>query len=83
MNLLTFPHVLCLLTCRLCYWTQRSRSSEDQWDEAFNRKATLLKSLSVVLSCSPVCEKQCLFALLQSYKENNIEEELIKKVAGL
>ncbi|GLD57106.1 serine-protein kinase ATM [Lates japonicus] len=58
----------------------RSISAEDQQDEAFNRKATLLKSLSVVLCCSPVCEKQSLFALFQSYKENNIEEQLIKKM---
>lgn len=48
----------------------------------FNRKATLLKSLSVVLCCSPVCEKQSLFALFQSYKENDIEEQLIKKVTS-
>ncbi|XP_034724062.1 serine-protein kinase ATM [Etheostoma cragini] len=59
---------------------QRSSSSEDHRDESFNRKATLLKSLSVVLCCSPVCEKQGLFALFQSYKENNIEELLIKKM---
>ncbi|XP_022052894.2 serine-protein kinase ATM isoform X1 [Acanthochromis polyacanthus] len=58
----------------------RSSSSEDQQDETFNRKATLLKSLSVVLRCSPVCEKQSLFALFQSYKENNVEEQLIKKM---
>ncbi|KAM6933084.1 serine-protein kinase ATM [Xenentodon cancila] len=58
----------------------RGICSEAQQDEAFNRKATLLKSLSVVLCCSPVCEKQCLFALFQSYKENNIEEQLIKKM---
>ncbi|XP_019950752.2 serine-protein kinase ATM [Paralichthys olivaceus] len=58
----------------------RCSSSEDQKDEAFNRKTTLLKSLSVVLCCSSVCEKQCLFALFQSYKENNIEEQLIKKM---
>ncbi|KAM4566592.1 serine-protein kinase ATM isoform 3-T3 [Odontesthes bonariensis] len=58
----------------------RGSSAEDQQDEAFNRMATLLKSLSVVLCCSPVCEKQCLFALFQSYKENNIEEQLIKKM---
>nr|XP_046246217.1 serine-protein kinase ATM isoform X2 [Scatophagus argus] len=58
----------------------KSISSEDQQDESFNRKATLLKSLSVVLCCSPVCEKQCLFALFQSYKENNIEEQVIKKM---
>ncbi|XP_031716383.1 serine-protein kinase ATM isoform X1 [Anarrhichthys ocellatus] len=58
----------------------RSSSSQDQKDELFNRKATLLKTLSVVLCCSPVCEKQSLFALFQSYKENNIEEQLIKKM---
>ncbi|XP_076591459.1 serine-protein kinase ATM isoform X1 [Chaetodon auriga] len=58
----------------------RSTSLEDQQDESFNRKAALLKSLSVVLCCSPVCEKQSLFALFQSYKENNIEEQLIKKM---
>ncbi|KAF3847994.1 hypothetical protein F7725_021022 [Dissostichus mawsoni] len=29
---------------------------------------------------SPVCEKQSLFALFQSYKENNIKEQLIKKM---
>ncbi|XP_061575088.1 serine-protein kinase ATM [Cololabis saira] len=58
----------------------RGLCSEVQQDEAFNRKAALLKSLSVVLCCSPVCEKQCLFALFQSYKENNIEEQLIKKM---
>ncbi|KAG7478644.1 serine-protein kinase ATM [Solea senegalensis] len=58
----------------------RGSSTEEQPDEAFNRKATLLKSLSVVMCCSPVCEKQSLFALFQSYKENNIEEQLIKKM---
>ncbi|KAM6946333.1 serine-protein kinase ATM [Aplochiton taeniatus] len=59
---------------------QKSSSSEDLKDETFNRMAALLKSLSVVLCCSPVCEKQALFALFQSYKENNIEEQLIQKV---
>ncbi|CAN9511502.1 unnamed protein product [Ophioblennius macclurei] len=58
----------------------RGRSSVQQHDETFNRKAMLLKCLSVVLCCSPVCEKQALFALFQSYKENNIEEQLIKKM---
>uniref|UniRef100_A0A8C7T2I5 non-specific serine/threonine protein kinase n=1 Tax=Oncorhynchus mykiss TaxID=8022 RepID=A0A8C7T2I5_ONCMY len=61
---------------------QVNLSPEDLSDETFNRKATLLKSVSVVLCCSPVCEKQSLFALFQSYKENNIEEPLIKKVLG-
>lgn len=70
------------LTYCLCNRTQRGCSSEDREDEMFNRKATLLKSLSVVLCCSPVCEKQSLFALFQSYKENDIEEQLIKKVTS-
>ncbi|KAJ7995488.1 hypothetical protein DPEC_G00245090 [Dallia pectoralis] len=61
---------------------QKSSPPEDLSDETFNRKATLLKSLSVVLCCSPVFEKQCLFALFQSYMENHIEEALIKKVLG-
>lgn len=64
----------------MCDHTQSGSHSADQQDEAFNRKAALLKSLSVVLCCSPVCEKQSLFAVFQSYKENNIEEQLIKKV---
>ncbi|XP_051534451.1 serine-protein kinase ATM isoform X2 [Myxocyprinus asiaticus] len=61
---------------------QRNCAPEDSPDEMFNRRATLLKSVSMVMSCSPVCEKQALFALLQSYKENNIDEQLIKKVLG-
>lgn len=60
----------------------RSISSEEKRDEMFNRKAALLTSLSLVLCCSPVCEKQALFAILQSYKENDIEEQLIKKMLG-
>ncbi|KAK7882898.1 hypothetical protein WMY93_029072 [Mugilogobius chulae] len=59
---------------------QRHISSEEKPDEMFNRKAALLKTLSSVLCCSPVCEKQALFALLQSYKENDIDEQLIKKM---
>ncbi|XP_065137946.1 serine-protein kinase ATM [Paramisgurnus dabryanus] len=59
---------------------QRNCSPEDESDEIFNCRATLLKSISLVMSCSPVCEKQALFALFQSHKENGIEEQLIKKV---
>lgn len=72
--------LFCLCFICWCYQIQKSSSTDDEQDEIFNRKATLLKSLSVVLCCSPVCEKQTLFALFQSYKENNIEEHLIKKV---
>uniref|UniRef100_A0A672Y667 non-specific serine/threonine protein kinase n=1 Tax=Sphaeramia orbicularis TaxID=375764 RepID=A0A672Y667_9TELE len=57
-----------------------SSVAKEQQDETFNRKAALLKSLSLVLCCSPVCEKQSMFALFQSYKENNVEEQLIKKM---
>lgn len=59
---------------------QKDCSPGDQRDESSNRRASLLRSLCVVLCCSPVCEKQALFALFQAYKENNIEEQLIKKV---
>uniref|UniRef100_A0A9J7ZJS6 non-specific serine/threonine protein kinase n=1 Tax=Cyprinus carpio carpio TaxID=630221 RepID=A0A9J7ZJS6_CYPCA len=62
-----------VLLCKNC-------PSEDLPDETFNRRAVLLKSVSMVMSCSPVCEKQALFALVQSYKENSIDEQLIKKV---
>ncbi|XP_062844079.1 serine-protein kinase ATM [Trichomycterus rosablanca] len=61
---------------------QRNGAPEDLPDETFNRQASLLKSLSMVMCCSPVCEKQALFALFQSYKENSIKEHLIKKVLG-
>ncbi|KAG2457109.1 ATM kinase, partial [Polypterus senegalus] len=59
----------------------QKRSMADEFeDEQFNRKATLLKVIYVVLCCSPVCEKQALFALFQSFKENKIDLRLIKKV---
>ncbi|XP_016073693.1 PREDICTED: serine-protein kinase ATM isoform X3 [Miniopterus natalensis] len=49
-------------------------------DEIYNRKAVLLMMIAVVLCCSPVCEKQALFALCKSVKENGLEPHLIKKV---
>ncbi|XP_006833863.1 PREDICTED: serine-protein kinase ATM [Chrysochloris asiatica] len=49
-------------------------------DELYNRKAVLLMMIAVVLQCSPVCEKQALFALCKSVKENGLEPHLIKKV---
>nr|XP_019570457.1 PREDICTED: serine-protein kinase ATM isoform X1 [Rhinolophus sinicus]XP_019570459.1 PREDICTED: serine-protein kinase ATM isoform X1 [Rhinolophus sinicus]XP_019570460.1 PREDICTED: serine-protein kinase ATM isoform X1 [Rhinolophus sinicus]XP_019570461.1 PREDICTED: serine-protein kinase ATM isoform X1 [Rhinolophus sinicus] len=49
-------------------------------DENLNRKAVLLMMIAVVLSCSPICEKQALFALCKSVKENGLEPQLIKKV---
>ncbi|XP_058145086.1 serine-protein kinase ATM [Dasypus novemcinctus] len=49
-------------------------------DELYNRKAVLLTVIAMVLYCSPVCEKQALFALCKSVKENGLEPHLIKKV---
>ncbi|XP_011366455.1 serine-protein kinase ATM isoform X2 [Pteropus vampyrus] len=49
-------------------------------DEIYNRKAVLLMTIAVVLYSSPVCEKQALFALCKSVKENGLEPHLIKKV---
>ena len=49
-------------------------------DEIYNRKAVLLIMIAVVLKCSPVCEKQALFVLCKSVKEDGLEPHLIKKV---
>ncbi|XP_064144943.1 serine-protein kinase ATM isoform X1 [Loxodonta africana] len=49
-------------------------------DELYNRKAVLLMMIAVVLHCSPICEKQALFALCKSVKENGLEPHFIKKV---
>uniref|UniRef100_A0A8C3XBW8 non-specific serine/threonine protein kinase n=1 Tax=Cyanoderma ruficeps TaxID=181631 RepID=A0A8C3XBW8_9PASS len=45
-----------------------------------NGKAVLLMLITMVLCCSPVCEKQALFAICQSVKENGLEPHLVKKV---
>ncbi|XP_060036103.1 serine-protein kinase ATM isoform X1 [Erinaceus europaeus] len=62
----------------------REMSHRDQnselLDESYNRKSVLLMMVAVVLSCSPVCEKQALFALCKSVKVNGLEPHLIKKV---
>uniref|UniRef100_A0A8C5LAH7 Serine-protein kinase ATM n=1 Tax=Jaculus jaculus TaxID=51337 RepID=A0A8C5LAH7_JACJA len=49
-------------------------------DEIDNRKSVLLLVIAVVLYCSPVFEKQALFALCKSVKENGLEPHLVKKV---
>uniref|UniRef100_A0A8D2N2K7 non-specific serine/threonine protein kinase n=1 Tax=Zonotrichia albicollis TaxID=44394 RepID=A0A8D2N2K7_ZONAL len=49
-------------------------------DFLFNAKAVLLMLITMVLCCSPVCEKQALFAICQSVKENGLEPHLVKKV---
>ncbi|XP_035183026.1 serine-protein kinase ATM isoform X2 [Oxyura jamaicensis] len=55
-------------------------NSEDLLDKQCNRKAVLLMLVTMVLCCSPVCEKQALFAICQSVKENGLELHLVKKV---
>uniref|UniRef100_A0A8C3QT69 non-specific serine/threonine protein kinase n=1 Tax=Cyanoderma ruficeps TaxID=181631 RepID=A0A8C3QT69_9PASS len=49
-------------------------------DKQDNGKAVLLMLITMVLCCSPVCEKQALFAICQSVKENGLEPHLVKKV---
>ncbi|XP_004626277.1 serine-protein kinase ATM [Octodon degus] len=49
-------------------------------DETYNRKSVFLMTTAVVLYCSPVCEKQALFALCKSVKENGLDPHLVKKV---
>ncbi|XP_009997696.1 PREDICTED: serine-protein kinase ATM [Chaetura pelagica] len=55
-------------------------SSEGLMDKQCNGKAVLLMLITMVLCCSPVCEKQALFAVCQSVKENGLEPGLVKKV---
>ncbi|XP_036180382.1 serine-protein kinase ATM isoform X2 [Myotis myotis] len=57
-----------------------SAENPELLDEIYNRKAVLLMTMAVVLYCSPVCEKQALFALCKSVKDNGLEPHLIKKV---
>ncbi|KAM4828046.1 serine-protein kinase ATM [Thomomys bottae] len=58
----------------------RSPDNPDLLDETYNRKSVLLMMIAVVLYCSPICEKQALFALCKSMKENGLEPHLVKKV---
>uniref|UniRef100_A0A4X2LA63 Serine-protein kinase ATM n=1 Tax=Vombatus ursinus TaxID=29139 RepID=A0A4X2LA63_VOMUR len=55
-------------------------NADELLDEPYNRKAALLMTISMILYCSPVCEKQALFAICQSVKENGLEIQLVKKV---
>ncbi|XP_073922893.1 serine-protein kinase ATM isoform X4 [Castor canadensis] len=52
----------------------------DLLDEIYNRKSVLLMTIAVILYSSPICEKQALFALCKSVKENGLESHLAKKV---
>ncbi|KFV19193.1 Serine-protein kinase ATM, partial [Tauraco erythrolophus] len=56
-------------------------SPEDLLDKQCNGKAVLLMLITMVLCCSPVCEKQALFAICQSVKENGLEPHLVKKAS--
>nr|XP_056714051.1 serine-protein kinase ATM [Euleptes europaea] len=55
-------------------------SQENLPDEEYNRKSVLLMLISMILCCSPVCEKQALFAMFQCVKENGLEPLLVRKV---
>ncbi|XP_073095404.1 serine-protein kinase ATM isoform X2 [Manis javanica] len=65
-----------------CYHVLASHraANPELLDEIYNRKSVLLMMIAVVLYCSPICEKQALFALCKSVKENGLEPYLIKKV---
>ncbi|KAM5183486.1 serine-protein kinase ATM [Callospermophilus lateralis] len=57
-----------------------SAENTELLDEIYNRKSVLLMMIAAVLYCSPICEKQALFALCKSVKENGLEPHLVKKV---
>ncbi|KAF3823539.1 hypothetical protein GH733_007007 [Mirounga leonina] len=56
------------------------KAQEGMREVIYNRKSVLLMTIAVILCCSPVCEKQALFALCKSVKENGLEPHLVKKV---
>ncbi|XP_053564522.1 serine-protein kinase ATM [Bombina bombina] len=62
------------------YLSRAGHDPDELLDEQYNRKSTLLMLISVIMRCSAVCEKQALFAICQSVKENGLEPQLIKKV---
>ncbi|XP_062983150.1 serine-protein kinase ATM [Elgaria multicarinata webbii] len=55
-------------------------SEQNLPDEEYNRKSVLLMLIIMVLRCSPVCEKQALFAIFQCVKKNGLEPKLVTKV---
>ncbi|XP_069747371.1 serine-protein kinase ATM isoform X3 [Narcine bancroftii] len=59
---------------------QNCTSPDELQDEECNRRATLLLVISLVMCCSPICEKQALFAICQSLKENKLDPSLVKKI---
>ncbi|OCT57599.1 hypothetical protein XELAEV_18003301mg [Xenopus laevis] len=65
------------------YLSRSSSDPDEVPDETWNRRATLLMLISAILRCSPVCEKQALFAICQSVKENGLDPQLIRKASLL
>ncbi|KAJ6662351.1 hypothetical protein lerEdw1_012515 [Lerista edwardsae] len=57
-----------------------SGNQENLPDEEHNRKTVLLMLITMVLCCSPVCEKQALFAFFQCVKRNGLEPQLVRKI---
>ncbi|KAE8627562.1 hypothetical protein XENTR_v10007047 [Xenopus tropicalis] len=64
------------------YLSRSSCDPDELPDETWNRRSTLLMLISMILRCSPVCEKQALFAICQSVKENGLDPQLIRKELG-
>ncbi|KAG8452945.1 hypothetical protein GDO86_004664 [Hymenochirus boettgeri] len=54
-------------------------NQDDLPDEQYNKRSTLLMLISIIIRYSPVCEKQALFAVFQSVKENGLDPQLIRK----
>lgn len=70
----------CLKTQEGMREVSHSAENPEILDETYNRRSVLLMMIAVVLYCSPVCEKQALFVLCKSVKENGLEPHLVKKV---
>lgn len=79
---MTQVNKFCFILCSLWIKGHNSGSQEDLPDEEYNRKSVLLMLLSMILCCSPVCEKQALFAMFQCVKENGLEPLLVRKVSA-
>ncbi|KAM4796105.1 serine-protein kinase ATM [Rhinophrynus dorsalis] len=78
----SFDNVYMKVQQGMRYLSRDSHDQEELPDEKCNRKSTLLMLISVILRCSPVCEKQALFAICQSVKENGMDPQLIQKELG-
>lgn len=74
-----FKYLHYIIVFKIILKSQRAENPE-LLDDIYNRKAVLLMMIAVVLCCSPVCEKQALFALCKSVKDDGLEPHLVKKV---